>query len=152
VSNRATAARNTPAALVRFDPEDERIVVSRQPSIHSADDFELSVDEHGTPHFVDIRYLSGFGQRHGGNKAAFGLVLGTQLLVLILTLIIGNIVQHLALSNFALAFWLLAPLCFGLVTIFAVVVTYYRRHVAAIILCGGTIAVAAILSGAVLLY
>jgi len=133
---------------VQFDTYPERIPVPHRPFIHTADDFELTVDEHGTPHFVDMRYLSSFGCRHGGNKAAFCLVLGTQSLVLVITIALGSIANHLALSSSMLAGCLLLPLGIGLVTIFLVVMLYYRWRVAAIILAGGSVAVAIIIGGA----
>jgi hypothetical protein len=125
--------------------------VGRQPFIHTPDDFDLSVDEDGIPHFVDTRFLSRFGRRHGGNRAAFCLVLSCQFLVLLITIATGAIVDKLPLSNFMLAFILLVPLSLGLVAILTVVFLYYRRHIAMIITATGTAMLLAIIGGIILL-
>ncbi len=124
--------------------------MARQPFIHTADDFDLSVDEHGRPHFVDIRYLSRFGSSHGGNVIAFALVVACEFLALVITIVVGSIVAHLRLSNFTLAFVLLMPFSASLVAIFTIVFLYYRLRIALIISGAGTAVLLGIISGALL--
>jgi hypothetical protein len=124
----------------------------RKPFIHTADDFELTVDEYGLPHFVDMRYLTSFGRRHGGNLAAFGLVVLSQFLALLIALAVGSIAKHVQLGNYALACALLTPLSVAVTTIFIVVFLYYRLRMALTMIAVGLTILVIIIGGFLVLF